>query len=326
MPSPSRREVLVGGAAAAGLGLAEAFGGSEVVTAAMTQSGQIKPTKAKRSLRIAHLTDIHVQPEKKADEGMAHTLRQVNSLKDKPNLIITGGDQIMDAFGAGADRTKAQWDLYQKALKNDNDLPIEHCIGNHDVWSFKKREGAEAAKEGKKWAMDELGLTKPYRSFDRAGWHFIVLDSTFPRDAGYVARLDEEQFEWLADDLNKTPSKTPILIVSHIPIICFCAFFDGDNEKSGNWQVPGAWMHIDARRIKDLFAKHPNVKAAISGHIHLIDRVDYNGVSYYCNGAVSGGWWGGSYQECKPGYGILDLYADGTVACDYLESGWKAQT
>lgn len=326
MPSPSRRDVLVGGAAAAGLGLAEAFGGTEVVSAVMTQAGKIKPTKAKRSMRIAHLTDIHVQPEKDAAAGMAYTLKQVNSLKDKPNMIITGGDQIMDAFGAGADRTKVQWDLYRKAFTNDNDLPVEHCIGNHDVWSFKKREGDDAAREGKKWAMDELGLTKPYRSFEKNGWHFIVLDSTFPRDSGYVAKLDDEQFEWLADDLNKTPNNIPVLIISHIPIICFCAFFDGDNEKSGNWQVPGAWMHIDARRIKDLFGYHSNIKAAISGHIHLIDRVDYNGVSYYCNGAVSGGWWGGKYQECSPGYGILDLYADGTVTCEYYESGWKAKS
>lgn len=256
---------------------------------------------------------------------MAETLRQVNELKDRPDLILTGGDQIMNAFGAEADRVKTQWDLYQKVMKAENSLPIEHCIGNHDVWGFVKREGADAAREGKKWAMEALGLTTPYRSFERKGWKIIVLDSTFPHEGGYKAKLDEEQFDWLSAELANTPKKTPVLVLSHIPIICFCAVFDGDNEESGDWKVPGAWMHIDARRIKDLFGRHNNVKAAISGHIHLVDRVDYNGVSYFCNGAVCGGWWGGSYQECAPGYALVDLYQDGSFACQYVQTGWKAE-
>src|SRR5690606_23551047 len=121
---------------------------------------------------------------------------------------------------------------------------------------------------------DILGLEKPYRSYDRNGWHFIVLDSVFPKaTGGYTARLDDEQFEWLKGDLASVKSTTPIMVTSHIPIIAACPMFDGDNEKSGNWQVPGAWMHIDARRIKDEFRKHANIKLCISGHIHLIDQV-----------------------------------------------------
>jgi len=274
-------------------------------------------------LRIAHLTDIHVQPEKNAADGMTKALRHVHALPQRPDVIFTGGDQIMNAFGADAARTQVQWDLYQRVLKDETNLPVEHCIGNHDVWGFTRREGAEAAREGKKWAMEALALTRPYRSFDRAGWHFVVLDSTHPAEDGYIAKLDEDQFAWLAEDLARTPAGTPVLVLSHIPILAACAYFDGDNERTGNWVVPGAWMHIDARRIKDLFGKHPNVKAAISGHIHLVDRVDYSGVSYLCNGAVCGGWWDGNYQECTPGYALVDLYADGTVRCEYISWGWK---
>ncbi len=87
--------------------------------------------------------------------------------------------------------------------------------------------------------------------------------------------------------------------------------------------VPGSWMHIDARRIKDLFLKHPNVRLCLSGHIHLVDRVEYLGVTYLCNGAVSGGWWKGANQECNPGYGLVDLYDDGTFENRYVEFPWK---
>ena len=172
--------------------------------------------------------------------------------------------------------------------------------------------------------MDALGLSQRFRSFDHSGWHFIVLDSTHSHEsATYTAKLDEEQFAWLAADLAATKPGTPVLILSHIPILAACAYFDGDNEESGNWHVPGAWMHIDARRIKDLFQKHPNVKLCLSGHIHLKDRVDYEGVAYLCNGAVCGRWWKGSYQECPPGYTLIDLFEDGSFNHQYVTYGWQ---
>jgi Icc protein len=84
-------------------------------------------------------------------------------------------------------------------------------------------------------------------------------------------------------------------------------------------------MHIDARKIKQLFAKHPNVKLCMSGHLHLVDRVDFGGVTYFCNGAVSGNWWKGKRQDCDAGYAVLDLFDDGSFERQYIEYGWKAR-
>lgn len=77
-------------------------------------------------------------------------------------------------------------------------------------------------------------------------------------------------------------------------------------------------MHIDARAIINLFANYPQVKLCLSGHLHLQDKVVYNGVSYYCNGALCGNWWKGNYQYTKPGYATVDLYADGSFEVNYL--------
>jgi hypothetical protein len=82
--------------------------------------------------------------------------------------------------------------------------------------------------------------------------------------------------------------------------------------------VPGAWLHLDARRIKDLFHRHLQVKLCLSGHIHLVDRVDYLGVTYCCSGAVSGGWWDGPCQEFPNGYGLVTLYNDGSFDNRYV--------
>lgn len=281
----------------------------------------------KRVLRIAHLTDIHVQPERGAPKGLEACLKHVQSHrgKEKVDVIFTGGDLIMDSLGADAARTKTQWDIFTSVLKANNSLPVEHCLGNHDVWGWNDIAKYEKeSKFGKKWALEALELEKPYRSFDRAGWHFIILDSTHRTSGnGYTARLDEEQFEWLVDDLAKTPKSKPIFVMSHIPIISVCSMFDGENEKTGNWVIPGSWIHIDARRIKDAFKKHPNVKICISGHEHLLDQVVYNNVTYFCNGAVCGAWWDGDYYECGYGYTLVDLYNDGSFENRYIPYGWQ---
>jgi len=81
-------------------------------------------------------------------------------------------------------------------------------------------------------------------------------------------------------------------------------------------------MHIDSPGINELFNAHPNIRVCLSGHLHLYERVLYNGVTYICNGAVCGGWWDGPYKQCSPGYGVIDLYDDGSFENDYVEFGW----
>ena len=134
----------------------------------------------------------------------------------------------------------------------------------------------------------------------------------------YTGKLDEEQRAWLRSDLEATPGTTPVCIASHIPILCACEFFDGDLATSGNWVVPGAWMHIDAGWLRELFLAHPNVRACLSGHAHQHDRVDYLGVRYACDGAVSGNWWYGDYLNCPPSYVMVDFFADGSIETEFV--------
>jgi 3',5'-cyclic-AMP phosphodiesterase len=278
----------------------------------------------KRSLRVAFATDMHVQPDPKAEAGWTACLKHIHALSDRPDLIVTGGDLIMDAFAATPERTEAQWEVFQRALREHAAIPVRHTIGNHDVFGWADRAKYEKdVRFGKDWACGLLGMKKPYYSFDQGGWHFIILDSTFPAGAGYTAKLDNAQFEWLQSDLAATPKTTPVVVVSHIPLLMVCAIFDGENEQSGNWVIPGSYMHIDARRIKDLFLKHPNVKLCLSGHEHQIDRILYNNATYYCAGAVSAAWWGGKYFECTYGYALVDLFVDGTFEVNYTTFEWS---
>lgn len=318
----TRREMMKGAAiAAAGLALGgEAEGSARARRAA----------RPARSLRIAHLTDLHIQPERSAAEGVAACLRHAQSLDVPPDLIVTGGDLIMDGFAADEARTKLQWELLRRTLRDECSTPIVHCLGNHDIWGWHKGGSKTTGGEplwGKKWALDQLGLERPYYAADRGGWRIIVLDSVSPdpRDPdGYIGALGEEQTDWLARELARTTRETPVLVVSHIPILTATVVLGNPGKDTGTREVSSGLLHADSAAIRGLFANHPNVRACLSGHMHRIDRVDFRGVTYLCNGAVSGNWWKGAHHECVEGYAVLDLNADGSFEHRYVTYGWKA--
>lgn len=288
-----------------------------LLTASAGRAAETPAASPKRVLRLAHLTDVHVQPERRGGEGMAACLRHAQEQADKPELIIFGGDNVMNVDGKdGSERAGVQLDLWQKVLRDECGLPHFTTVGNHDVFANKP-------VDGKKWAVDAYSLPARYYTQDKAGWRFIFLDSTLPVVGGYSGKLDDEQFEWLQGVLQETPATMPVCVISHIPIIAACAYFDGDNEKSGDWKIPGSWVHIDARRIKDLFYEHQNVRLCLSGHMHLADEVTYLGVKYACNGAVSGNWWDGKYHEFGPAYALVDLFDDGSSKVSLTGYGWS---
>ncbi len=129
-----------------------------------------------------------------------------------------------------------------------------------------------------------------------------------------MVRLDEEQLNWLKEELSKVPPGMFTCIVSHIPILSICAglFFD-KTESNGDLLIKRNLMHTDFLQLKKLFMQHPHIKVCISGHIHLQDEVEYLGVKYFCNNAVSGNWWKGAFQEFNPAYAVMDFYEDGNV-------------
>lgn len=281
-----------------------------------------------RALRLAFLTDVHVQPERHAARGLAQCLHHVQELDDPPELIINGGDAIMDSLGTGAERTDLQWKLWQSALANECSLPVKHCLGNHDVWGWDRSASGTSGDEtqwGKRRALDECGLEKPYYSFDHSGWHFITLDSIHPDpDVVYRGQLDDAQFDWLARDLQNTPSETPIAIVSHIPIISATNFEFAEELKADPRRIVSvSHNHNDARRIVELLRQHKNIRLALSGHMHLTERIDYAGITFLCNGAVSGYWWKGDHLHTDEGYAVIDLFADGSFAHQYVGYGWQ---
>jgi 3',5'-cyclic AMP phosphodiesterase CpdA len=279
-----------------------------------------EPAKKKKSFTTAFISDIHIKPSEIAEAGMQKALQNINQLKQQPDFIINGGDSVMDALAVDKEKTKTQWDLFNKIMQAENKLPLKHCIGNHDIWGWQLKEDVKSdALYGKAWWLQQTGYAKTYYSFTHKNWHFFVLDSVQENKGGYIALLDEEQFSWLEKELEANKEKF-ICIVSHIPIVSFCsAMFFKDMLPNGDWKLSRALLHTDARKIKDLFKKYTNIKTCLSGHIHLQDEVNYLGIKYYCNGAISGNWWSGAFQDFAPAYALFDFYNDGTVERKMIE-------
>ncbi len=281
----------------------------------------------KRSLRIAHITDVHILDKPIAIKCYERVLKEINSMKDKPDFIINTGDTIMDSNKQTRETVQKRWEVWNKLVKENNQLEMKSALGNHDVWyGPDEKLDAEYKKDkqyGKQWAINMLSMPNRYYNFEKNGWHFIALDSINGSD-GY--QLDDEQFVWLNETLSKIPSSN-ICVFNHVPIISMGAvLYDTQRKPLKEVKFPSGDMHNDHQKIKNSFYKYKNVKLALSGHVHYIDTIDYLGTKYLCNGAVSGNWWGSPIEldEFPPVYTIVDLFDDGSINYERVYYDYKS--
>ncbi len=273
-------------------------------------------TFQKPVLRIAHLTDIYLKNDLGAPAKFERCLHHVQNQDPKVDFILNGGDIVFDMNKENLNTINSQWQLMHQIMQSECQLPVHYCLGNHDVWWLENNKGQ--AVYGKQYALNQLHLNLSYYSFIRNGWKFIILDSVHLDVDGswYIGKLGQEQFAWLQKELQQTNTNMPVLVMSHIPILTATNLIE-DNIVN-KWVMLGGDMHTDTAKIINLFYQHPNVKLCLSGHIHLREKLVYNNVTYLCNGAVSGAWWNGNRRETAPGYGIIDLYADGNFEERYV--------
>jgi 3',5'-cyclic AMP phosphodiesterase CpdA len=276
-------------------------------------SAETPGNKRKRVLRIAHITDVHIRPDENAPARFRKCLEEIK--KHRVDFFLNGGDSIFaaDYNDITRERVNELWKLWHDCKQTINEFEMHSCLGNHDMWWAASDK--EDTMYGKNYVVKQLGIPHRYYSFNKKNWHFVVLDSN-NKNAG---SLDEEQRMWLEKDLENLSPQTPVICLSHYPILAVCTHVVGGN-------------HTDSSYITDLFYKHRDKKInCLSGHIHLRDDADYNGVKYFCNGSMSGFWWGEGdkesagkyfYKQTPPGYAILDLFDDGYVKNEYFQHSY----
>ncbi len=279
--------------------------------------GSCARTEPKPLFTFVFMTDIHVEPGRGAAEGFSQALGKADELH--PELIVTGGDLIMDALGQSYGRADSLYALYEQ-LTQDVKIPIYNTIGNHEVFGLYEKSGIsqDHPEYGKQMFLNRMDQKQTYYSFDHKGWHFVILDGIgFTENRHYLGHIDSLQLQWLATDLASIGTETPIIMSTHIPLVSVVPQLVNGSQKS----VGKGYIITNSHEVMQVIEPY-NVKLVLQGHLHHLEEIYARGIHFITAGAVSARWWLGPYEETEEGFLNVEVYAD-SVAWDYVDYGWE---
>jgi predicted phosphodiesterase len=271
---------------------------------ASTSVSSLLADDAQRRVRIGMVTDLHYADKPPA--GTRHYRESLAKLKeaaerfekDQPDLVVELGD-LIDA----ADSVEVEKKYLARINKEFTNLPGDkhYVLGNHCVTTLTKEEFLEG-----------VGQKKPHYSFDRGGFHFVVLDACFRSDGQPYGRenfkwndanIPAEQVEWLRADLQGTTSKT--IVFAHQRL-------DVKNDHGVK----------NAEQVRKALEDSGKVLAVFQGHSHKNDLKDINGIHYCTLVAMVEG----SGAE-NNGFSLMDVFDSGTIRltgfCKQAKYEWK---
>jgi alkaline phosphatase len=287
---PSRRGFLQGGALVLG-GLA-AGGLPRRVWGAVQEQEVAKPM-----LRLGIVTDCHYADRDRS--GTRHyretawklpeAIEKFNSLA--LDTVIELGDLIDDAPDVAREigHLKKIEEVFAR-FKGER----HYVLGNHCVNALTKEE-----------FIDNCGMEKAHYSFDKGGYHFVVLDACYKQDGTPYGRknfsyentfIPPEELEWLRGDLAGTDR--PTIVLAHQRLDYSEA--DGRN----NWNVTVK----NAPEVRKVLEESGRVRAVFQGHSHANDYRDVGGIHYCVFRAMVEG--SGPEQN---GYSVANFYEDGSI-------------
>ena len=209
------------------------------------------------ALTLALVTDLHFGPEARfagklrkltAHAGdLARAFVERMNRDVKPDLVVNLGDDIEDE-SLEADR--ARYVECQTILRGC-DAELVNVAGNHDTIHL----GADDLLAA--WGSP-LGAPL-YRSFDRGGFHLVVLHTRERKD--HDVSVGDAQLAWLAADLAANAGPT-IVLMHHSA---------ADQDLRGNrWfeGLPHICLVRERRKLRALFEQHGEVRAVFNGHLH----------------------------------------------------------
>jgi alkaline phosphatase len=242
---------------------------STVIASPFCLRADILETK-KPVLRIGLLTDIHYADKEHAGnryyrESSDKIAVAADELrKQKLDFLVELGDLIDSVKEPETDKKHLK--IINTELQKISDKRY-YVLGNHCVETLTKDE-----------FLREIGQEKSFFSFDRNGYHFIVLDACFRQDGTSYGRnnahwtdtkIPDAELEWLKSDLKVT--KLPVVVFLHQRL-------DVENQK------PIAVKNAD--QVRGLLEESGNVRLVLQGHEHSGDYKEIGGISYCTLSAV----------------------------------------
>lgn len=300
----TRRELFLGAASAALLPSWAKAGSTEA---------------APKRFRFVHATDLHIQPERGAPEGVSKAVKAILALRPRPVLVLTGGDHVMDVLAGGRERAETQFRLLDEALK-PLEMPVIPTVGNHDVYGWGDKDvDRNDPLYGKRMFEERTGMSSQRREMRIGDLTFLVADSVKKAEgSAWKAELGEDELSWL-DGRLATPGRK--VVMTHVPALSTIA----QTTEGSTAPAPAGLVLSDGKALFDLAAKHRNVEAVLQGHTHIVEDIEYAGTRYITGGAVCGDWWKGARLGLHPeGFTVYDWDGE-NLKRTYVAYGWTAR-
>ncbi len=154
------------------------------------------------------------------------------------------------------------------------DIPCFHVIGNHDRdW----RDADESNYYVSTLRSFEKYYTPVNYSFNYGGAHFVILDDIQDKSSGYEVDLNDDEIEWLRQDLSYVSRDKLLIVCVHGPV---------RNRASYTKRAELLTMMSEFREAH-----------IFSGHTHTnftLFHNDFGGIQEHVTGAACGMYWYGS--------------------------------
>lgn len=265
-------------------------GGTLVLASPWTKDAKAAAAVNESSLRVGLVTDLHFADKPAA--GTRHYRETLSKLDEAARQFEQDGLDFLVELGDLIDAADAV-ELEQGYLKTVNEPFSKICsdrhyvLGNHCVDMLTKEEFLGGVRQ-----------PESYYSFDRAGFHFVVLDACFRSDGKpygrknsqwHDANIPASELDWLQADLQATDK--PVVVFAH-------------QRLDVNTQH-GVKNNAAVRSVLEASAK---VLAVFQGHSHQNDLKELEGIHYCTLVAMVEG----SGLD-NNGYSIMDIDPDGTI-------------
>lgn len=261
-----------------------------LLAAASSGLGSLRVNKASTPLRVGLVTDLHYADKPSAGtrhyrETLAKLEEAATQFKtDRPAFLVELGD-LIDAADSVDDEKRYLKIVNRKfsAICKDR----HYVLGNHCVDTLKKEE-----------FLSEVEQEKSYYSFDRGGYHFVVLDSCFRADGIAYARrnfkwtdanIPPAELEWLKADLKAT--KNQVIVFAHQRL-----------DVSNNHGVR------NNAQVRKILESSGNVLAVFQGHSHQNDVKEIAGIHYCTLVAMVEG-----SGVDNNAFSLMEIEANGTI-------------